>query len=97
VVGFSFYENKPPEIGYWLGEPHWGKGLMSEAVKAAVEAAQVFSQFETITAQVLVGNDGSLKVLEKAGFKQVKKTKGEIGNCAGKPVILLELRRPRWM
>ncbi|MEQ1769264.1 MAG: GNAT family N-acetyltransferase [Devosia sp.] len=97
VLGFSFEEGKAPEIGYWLGEPHWGKGIMTEAVKGAVEAAHLHSAFETITAQVLVGNDGSLKVLEKAGFKQVKKTKGEIGNCAGKPVILLELRRPRWM
>src|SRR3569833_889861 len=34
IVGFSFQEGAPPELGYWLGEPHWGKGYMTVFVWA---------------------------------------------------------------
>ncbi|MEO6395202.1 MAG: GNAT family N-acetyltransferase [Devosia sp.] len=97
VVGFSFAEGKVPELGYWLGEPYWGKGYMTEAVKALVEAAHKTGQFEIIHAQVLADNQASTQVLEKAGFKHRRKAKGEIGNSAGKPINVLELKRPRWM
>jgi RimJ/RimL family protein N-acetyltransferase len=97
IVGFSFAEGKPPDLGYWLGEPHWGKGYMTEAVKGLIEAAHRTGQFETIHAQVLADNQPSLHVLEKAGFKHRRKAKGDVGNIIGKPIVILELKRPRWM
>src|ERR1700712_4835742 len=27
VVGFAYEEGRPPELGYWMGEPYWGKGF----------------------------------------------------------------------
>src|SRR5699024_8732717 len=79
VVGMSFAEGKAPEIGYWLGQPHWGQGFMTEAVKALVEAAHKTGHYERIGAQVLADNAGSLHVLEKAGFHRLKKkATGEI-------------------
>lgn len=96
-VGLSFTEGKPPDLGYWLGEPYWGKGYMTEAVRALVEAAHRTEGFEVIVAKVLAENAASANVLQKAGFKLGKKGKGEIGNVVGKPIINFKLEKPRWM
>ncbi|RYE06993.1 MAG: N-acetyltransferase [Hyphomicrobiales bacterium] len=97
IVGLSYHEGRPPELGYWLGEEFWGQGLMSEAARGLIEAAQRTHHYDVIAARALADNAGSLKVLEKLGFKRIRKGKGEIGNLAGKPIVYLELERPRWM
>ncbi|HNS19206.1 MAG TPA: GNAT family protein [Sedimentisphaerales bacterium] len=58
------------ELGYWLGEPFWGRGIMTEAVRAFT--AWSFEHFEVhrIYASVFDGNDASVRVLEKAGFQR---------------------------
>ena len=60
---------KTGELGYWLAEPFWGKGIMPEAVKKFCE--YVFKSFDIIRiyAGVFEWNKQSMKVLEKAGFK----------------------------
>ena len=62
------------EIGYWLAEPFWGKGIAVEAVKALTEFAfnpdQVGIPFNRIFAGVFEGNTASEKVLQKAGYKR---------------------------
>lgn len=57
------------ELGYWLGEPYWGKGIMVEAVKLIVEYGFKNWQLERIFARPLGKNIASQKVLEKAGLK----------------------------
>ncbi len=56
------------EIGYWLGEPFWGRGIMTAAVRATV--AYAFENFDIcrLYAGVFGGNVASTRVLEKAGF-----------------------------
>jgi ribosomal-protein-alanine N-acetyltransferase len=58
------------ELGYWLGEPFWGKGIMSEAV--ARFTAWAFEHFDLhrIHANVFATNTASARVLEKAGFER---------------------------
>jgi len=97
VVGFSFHPGEVPEIGYWLGEPHWGKGFMSEAVKGLLEAAFATGLFPALQARALAGNAGSLNVLAKAGFKRVGEAIDTHAHNAGKPVVLLKLEQPKWM
>lgn len=97
VIGFSYHEGRPPELGYWLSEEYWGQGLMTEAARGLIDAAQRTHHYETIVARALADNNGSLNVLEKLGFKRLRKGKGETGNLAGKPIVHLELERPRWM
>ena len=57
------------EIGYWLGEAYWGRGIVSEAVRAVT--AWAFDNFDlaSIYAGVLEWNPASMRVLEKAGYK----------------------------
>jgi ribosomal-protein-alanine N-acetyltransferase len=58
------------EIGYWLAKPYWGRGIMTEVVRAA--CAFAFEQFGLvkITAGVFADNSASARVLEKCGFQQ---------------------------
>ena len=97
VIGFSYHEGRPPELGYWLGEPYWGQGLMTEAGRALIDAAHPTHQYDVIAARALADNAGSLNVLEKLGFKRKGKAKSEAAATFGKPIVLLELQRPRWM
>ena len=63
----DIYE-KSAELGYWLAEEHWGKGVMTEAVEQICREA--FSRFDIlrIFAEPFAENLGSRRVLEKAGF-----------------------------
>lgn len=56
------------EIGYWLGEPFWGRGVTTEALKAVT--AHVFETFglTRIYAVPFAYNIASARVLEKAGY-----------------------------
>ena len=96
VVGFTFNTGEPPELGYWLGEPHWGKGLMSEAVKALVEAAFATHLFPVLKARALKTNLGSRNVLEKAGFVFLREDMEAIGNRAGEETVYYRLEAPKW-
>lgn len=97
VIGFSFAEGKLPDLGYWLGEEYWGRGLMTEAARGLIDAAHRTPHFERIGARALASNDASLNVLEKLGFKRIGKGKAEVGGRPDQPVIQLELERPRWI
>jgi ribosomal-protein-alanine N-acetyltransferase len=57
------------EIGYESHPDHWGKGLMSEAVKAVVDCGHDTFRLNRIEAWTLPGNGASDRVLEKAGFR----------------------------
>lgn len=57
------------ELGYWVGETHWGRGIATEAVQ--LFSAWAFANFEHLVrleAEVIEGNDGSRKVMERAGY-----------------------------
>ena len=57
------------EIGYWLAEPFWGKGIMTQAVKSMAEYAIQDLKLNRIFAEPYTTNPASARVLEKAGFK----------------------------
>lgn len=56
------------EIGYWLGEEFWGKGIMSEVVPAFVNYCFEKFSLNRIAAQTYSNNPPSARVLEKSGF-----------------------------
>ena len=57
------------EIGYWLGEPFWGKNIVTEAVKEMTKYA--FNNFDInrLFAGVFEGNSASVRVLQKCRYK----------------------------
>ena len=56
------------ELGYWLAVPWWGKGIMTEAVRAICREAFRAFDIVRIYAEPFARNTGSCRVLEKAGF-----------------------------
>jgi ribosomal-protein-alanine N-acetyltransferase len=69
IISKTDIYRKNAEIGYFLDEEYWGKGLITKALKAAT--AYAFSAFDIVRvyAETFADNPGSRKVLEKAGFK----------------------------
>ncbi|MFP5265022.1 MAG: GNAT family N-acetyltransferase [Blastocatellia bacterium] len=72
AIGLILYDDvfrRSAEIGYWLGEEYWGKGIVTEAVRALTDYA--FSNFDLrrVYAGVFEWNAGSMRVLEKAGYQ----------------------------
>ncbi|MCI8869412.1 MAG: GNAT family N-acetyltransferase [Lawsonibacter sp.] len=59
---------KSAELGYWLAEDFWGKGIMTAAVRQL--CAEGFARWDIarIYAEPFARNLGSRRVLEKAGF-----------------------------
>jgi ribosomal-protein-alanine N-acetyltransferase len=58
------------EMGYWLGEPFWGRGLTTRAVLATSEWAFDNYKLTRIFAMAFSHNVASMRVLEKAGFQR---------------------------
>jgi RimJ/RimL family protein N-acetyltransferase len=58
-------------LGYWLGEPYWGRGYATEAVVPMVRFAVDRMGLETLIARVFVENPASEKVLLKSGFHRM--------------------------
>lgn len=56
------------ELGYWLAEPFWGQGIMSHAIKSAVNYAFDTFAIDRVFARPFGSNIASQKVLEKANF-----------------------------
>lgn len=69
---------KSSEIGYWLGEEFWGKGIMADAVKQIIREVFRCHDVVRIFAEIFAYNAGSIKVLEKAGFQLEGKLRSSI-------------------
>ena len=61
---------KRADIGYWLGEKHWGQGIATEALPAIVKFAFSKLKLVRLQATVAIKNKSSVKLMRKAGFKK---------------------------
>ena len=59
------------EIGYWIGVPYWGQGLIPEAVRELIRLAFSRSGFDHIWCAHYEGNHKSRRVIEKCGFRYI--------------------------
>ena len=67
-IGFRIIDDKP-EVGFWLARSHWGQGLMSEAVEAAIAWFFSATDHDALDAGVFEGNPASLRIQHKLGFE----------------------------
>ncbi len=72
-IGFDVkddVERRSAEIGFWLGETHWGKGITTAAARAVTRYA--FESFDVcrIFGYVFEWNTASVRVLEKCGYRR---------------------------
>ena len=73
VGGFGFelktdVERFSAEVGYWLGEEFWGRGICTAALRIATKFAMESYDLNRILALPFAGNLASIRVLEKAGY-----------------------------
>jgi RimJ/RimL family protein N-acetyltransferase len=73
VGGIGFFpgsdvERFSAEIGYWLGEPYWGKGITVEAIRLVSAYAFDVCNILRLFALPFADNAQSIRALEKAGY-----------------------------
>jgi RimJ/RimL family protein N-acetyltransferase len=57
------------ELGYWIGEPHWGSGYATEAAHALIDLAFRATEIDRLHASSRVLNAASRRVIHKCGFQ----------------------------
>jgi ribosomal-protein-alanine N-acetyltransferase len=72
-IGYTLHEDVErvsAEIGYWLGTPFWGRGIVTAALGALTRHAfDRHADLRRIYAVPFVWNSASVRVLEKAGYR----------------------------
>jgi [ribosomal protein S5]-alanine N-acetyltransferase len=71
-IGFVLQHDvgrRSAEIGYWLGEEYWGRGIVTEALIAVTDHAFANYDLCRLYAHVFEWNGASARVLEKAGYQ----------------------------
>lgn len=66
---FKRQEQSDYELGYWVARDYWGLGYAPEAARAVLDEANRSLNVTKFVAGVFADNPGSMRVLEKLGFK----------------------------
>ena len=86
---------KNAELGYWLAEPFWGKGIITKAIGEMVDYAFRHLDIQRIFARPFGSNLASQRVLEKAGFTlEARLEKTFFKNGAYEDELIYARRRP---
>jgi RimJ/RimL family protein N-acetyltransferase len=99
-IDIRFHECTPQgaEIGFWLGEAFWNRGVLSEALP--VFTRHVFRNFpvQELYACVFSWNEASRRVLQKAGYRNTG-LKAGCGEKGGRKVDVFDFRtrRDEWL
>jgi RimJ/RimL family protein N-acetyltransferase len=68
--GVGFWRTElDPEIGWWLARAVWGRGLATEAARAALRDAFERVRLERIVSIAMPGNTASTRIMQKLGLK----------------------------
>ena len=89
-IGLREFNNKSCQVGYWLGKKYWGNGFATEALKSILDFGFDQLNLEEIYAAYKIGNEGSIRVLNKSGFEYSRK-KYEYDSVLNEEVFLTEM------
>lgn len=64
------WKSHSAEIGYWIGQPYWRKGIATLALEQMTRIAFARLNFQKLFATVLYPNTASIRVLEKCGYRR---------------------------
>lgn len=76
------------ELGYWLAEPYWGRGIVTAAVREACRRVFADTDLLRVFAEPFSTNAASCRVLEKAGFQ----FEGTLRSHAVKDGVVLDMK-----
>ncbi len=89
MIGIESFDWKQRvEIGFWLAQPYWNKGIMSQSVSLMMKYAFDELGIKKLTAKIYEHNEGSIHVLKKLGFKEIEKDDVEF--TLGANICILE-------
>lgn len=88
TIGLSVNtENKElcGDLGYWIGEEFWNKGIMTQVIKEIVKFGfKTYKSIDCISAYIFTYNKASVRVLEKAEFVRDNKMNKSISKAGEK-------------
>ena len=95
VGGFAFPANgQDVELGYWLGQPFWGKGYATEAATLMLGYAWA-SGTSSVRSGCFDGNERSRRVLDKVGFQVVgRSTRSNLAQGLDLRHVDMSINRP---
>ena len=94
VIGLFEDADLAPEIGYWIGQPFWGRGFATEALEGALVWAGKRWRRRALMSGHFADNPASGRVLEKAGFLYTGEVRRQFSKARGAPV---DTRRMVWL
>ncbi|MBT8796521.1 GNAT family N-acetyltransferase [Microbacterium flavum] len=74
-------------VGYWLGAPHRGHGILPEALGAVIDAVFARTELDRVRWECTVGNLASMRVAQKCGFRFTGEHTGRIPARDGSPIL----------
>jgi len=85
------------ELGYWIGEPYWGRGYATEAAHALVDLAFRATMIERLHVACRVINGASRRVIHKCGFQYSGQSMLDSLVAGRAPVERYSLDRRTWV
>lgn len=91
-------QRRNAELGYWLGEAYWGRGIISRAIIQALAFAFDTFHIDRVFARPFGSNLASQRVLEKNGFNlEARFSSTLIKNGVFEDELVYGIRRAAWL
>lgn len=89
-------QRRTAEIGYWVGEPFWGRGIGTAAARFIADYTFAVFPVARLEAGVFAWNPASARVLEKAGFALEARLRNAVtkDDRTGDLLLYAKLRQP---